>query len=46
MNPELNGFDMISPAISRDGLVIGWFTPDDRGLTERFAGNAIREAAE
>ena len=46
MNPELNGFDMISAVISRDWQLIGWFTPDYRGLTERFAGNAIREAAE
>jgi hypothetical protein len=46
MNPELNGFDIISPVISRAWPVIGWFTPDYRGLAKRFAGNAMREAAE
>jgi hypothetical protein len=46
MNPEHNGFDIISPVISRDWPVIGWFTPNNRGLAKRFAGNAIREAAQ
>ena len=44
MNPELGGFDIISPEMSRDWLVIGWFTPDYRGLAERFAGNLNRFA--
>jgi len=42
MNPELSGLDIISPEITRDWLVIGWFTPDYRRLAERFAGNLKR----